>query len=124
MYKPGKAKATRAEFRCPDPACNPYLAFAVMLAAGLKGIKENYELPDAVEEDIFHMSEEERARRGIQSLPGNLGEAIAETENSGLVREALGNHIFDKFIDNKKIEWDNYRIHVSQYEIDQYLPVL
>ncbi|KPJ88690.1 MAG: glutamine synthetase [Spirochaetes bacterium DG_61] len=124
MYKPGKAKATRAEFRCPDPACNPYLAFAVMLAAGLKGIKENYELPDPIEEDIFHMGNEERSRRGILSLPGSLGEAIAETEKSGLVREALGNHIFDKFIDNKKIEWDNYRVHVSQYEVDQYLPVL
>jgi glutamine synthetase len=90
MYKPGKAKATRAEFRCPDPACNPYLAFAVMLAAGLKGIKENYELPDAVEEDIFHMSEEERARRGIQSLPGNLGEAIAETISLSTIKRLSG----------------------------------
>lgn len=124
MYKPGKAKATRAEFRCPDPACNPYLAFAVMLAAGLKGIQEGYELPDPVEEDIFKMSPEERDRRCIESLPGSLAEAIAETEKSELVREALGEHVFEKFIANKKIEWDNYRKHVSRYELEKYLPVL
>ena len=124
MYKVGKEKATRAEFRCPDPACNPYLAFAVMLAAGLKGIREGYELPEPVEEDIFHMTEAERKKRGIISLPGSLGEAIAETENSDLVREALGDHIFEKFIENKKIEWDNYRLHVSQFELENYLPVL
>ncbi len=124
MYKPGKEKATRAEFRCPDPACNPYLALSVMLAAGLKGIEEGYELPDPVEEDIFHMSEAERKDRGIESLPGSLGEAICVTEGSELVREALGDHIFRKFIDNKKIEWDNYRIHVSNYELEYYLPIL
>ena len=124
MYKPGQEKATRAEFRCPDPACNPYLAFAVMLAAGLKGIEEGYELPDPVEEDIFEMNEAERERNGIVSLPGNLAEAIWETENSDLVREALGDHIFEKFIANKKIEWDAYRTHVSEYELKRYLPVL
>jgi glutamine synthetase len=124
MYKPGKEKATRAEFRCPDPACNPYLAFAAMLAAGLKGIEEGYELPDPVEEDIFEMSPEARLARGIESLPGSLGEAIAETEKSELVREALGDHIFEKFIANKRIEWDNYRTHVSQFELDKYLPIL
>ena len=124
MYKPGKAKATRAEFRCPDPACNPYLAFAVMLAAGLKGIEEGYELPEPVEEDIFEMSEGERRDRGILSLPGSLDEAIVETEKSELVREALGDHIFEKFVANKKIEWDRYRSHVSQFELDQYLPIL
>ena len=124
MYKPGKAKATRAEFRCPDPACNPYLAFSVMLAAGLKGIQEGYDLPDPVEEDIFHMSEKKRNKRKIDSLPGSLGEAIAVTEKSKLVKEALGDHIFEKFITNKKIEWDHYRIHVSQYEIARYLPIL
>jgi glutamine synthetase len=95
-----------------------------MLAAGLKGIEEGYELPDPVEEDIFHMSEDERKKRGILSLPGSLGEAISETEKSDLVREALGDHIFRKFIDNKKIEWDNYRVHVSEYELARYLPVL
>ena len=124
MYKVGKEKATRAEFRCPDPACNPYLAFSVMLAAGLKGIEENYDLPEPVEEDIFHMTPAERGRRGITSLPGSLGEAIEAAENSALVREALGDHIFDKFIENKKIEWDNYRVHVSEYELETYLPIL
>ena len=124
MYKPGKEKATRSEFRAPDPACNPYLAFAVMLAAGLKGIEKQYELPDPVEEDIFHMSPEERKERGIESLPVNLSEAIARTENSEIVKEALGDHIFNKFIENKKIEWDNYRVHVSKYELIRYLPIL
>ncbi len=124
MYKPGKEKATRAEFRCPDPACNPYLAFAVMLAAGLKGIEKGYELPEPVEEDIFEMSAEERIERGIESLPGDLCEAIAETEKSEVVREALGDHIFEKFIANKKIEWDRYRTHVSRYELEKFLPIL
>ncbi len=124
MYKPGKEQATRAEFRCPDPACNPYLAFAVMLAAGLEGIEEGHELPDPVEEDIFEMTEAERRTRGIASLPGSLAEAVAETERSELVRNALGDHIFEKFVANKKIEWDAYRTHVSRYELDRYLPVL
>ncbi|TFH15206.1 MAG: glutamine synthetase [Lentisphaerales bacterium] len=124
MYKPGKEKATRAEFRCPDPACNPYLSFAVMLAAGLKGIAEKYELPDPIERDIFEMSEEERKKEGITSLPGNLEEALAETEKSELVRETLGEHTFSKFLANKKMECDAYRVHVSKYEIDRYLPVL
>ncbi len=124
MYKPGKEKATRVEFRCPDPACNPYLAFSVMLAAGLKGIQEGYPLPPPVEEDIFEMSEEARKRHGIESLPGNLYEAIQLTEKSELVRETLGDHIFQKFIDNKKIEWDQYRTHVSQFELEKYLPIL
>jgi glutamine synthetase len=124
MYKPGKEKATRIELRCPDPACNPYLAFAVMLAAGLKGIEKGYELPPPVEEDIFEMSEKQRIDRGIESLPGSLAEAIQYTEKSELVRETLGDHIFDKFIENKKIEWDHYRIHVSQFELERYLPIL
>jgi glutamine synthetase len=124
MYKPGKELATRIEFRAPDPACNPYLAFAVMLAAGLKGIENGYELPDPIEDDIYEMSEKERARRGIETLPGNLYEALLAVENSELVRDALGDHTFNKFIENKKIEWDRYRTHVSQYEIDQYLPII
>jgi glutamine synthetase len=124
MYKPGKEKATRIEFRAPDPACNPYLAFAVMLAAGLKGMESRYELPDPVEEDIFHMSEEQRRARGIESLPGSLFEAIAECEKSELVRTTLGDHIFRKFIENKKIEWDNYRTQVNVYEIQRYLPMI
>ena len=124
MYKPGKEKATRIELRSPDPACNPYLAFAVMLAAGLKGIEKGYELREPVEEDIFEMSEETRKKHGIESLPGNLLEAIQLTEKSELVRETLGDHIFEKFISNKKIEWDQYRTHVSQFELDKYLSIL
>jgi len=124
MYKPGKANATRMEFRCPDPACNPYLAFAVMLAAGMKGMEEGYTLSDPIEEDIFEMTAAEREANGIDSLPGSLGEAVAVTEQSDLVREALGDHIFEKFIANKKIEWDKYRTHVSDYEIDKYLSIL
>jgi len=124
MYKPGKEKATRIELRCPDPACNPYLAFAVMLAAGLKGVEKGYPLPAPVEEDIFEMSEKERKNHGIDSLPGSLAEAIALTEKSELVKEALGDHIFNKFIENKKIEWDQYRVHVSQFELEKYLPIL
>ncbi|OGP60774.1 MAG: glutamine synthetase [Deltaproteobacteria bacterium RBG_13_52_11b] len=124
MYKPGKEKATRVELRSPDPACNPYLAFAVMLAAGLKGIEKGYELREPVEEDIFEMSEETRKKHGIESLPGNLLEAIQLTEKSELVKETLGDHIFEKFIANKKIEWDQYRTHVSQFELDRYLSIL
>ena len=109
---------------CPDPACNPYLAFAVMLAAGLKGIEEGYELPEPVEEDIFEMSEEAREKHGIESLPGNLYDAIRNTERSELVKETLGDHILNKFIANKKIEWDPYRTHVSQFELEKYLSLL
>ena len=124
MYKPGKELATRIEFRSPDPACNLYLAFAAMLAAGLKGVEENYKLPEPVEEDIYEMDEVAREREGITSLPGSLFEAIQEMEKSELMRETLGDHIFNKLIHNKKIEWDRFRTHVSQYEIDNYLPIL
>jgi glutamine synthetase len=123
-YKPGKEKATRAELRSPDPACNPYLAFTVMLAAGMEGIEKKYELPDPIEEDIYEMSAPERAKKGITTLPGSLIEAVKLTQESELVKKALGDHIFDKFIANKTIEWDNYRLHVSKYEIDKYLPIL
>jgi len=124
MYKPGKEKATRMEFRSPDPACNPYLAFAVMLAAGLKGIEKGYKLPEPVETDIFEMDEKARAAAGITSLPGSLYEALQIVQKSELVRETLGEHIFEKFVENKKVEWDRFRVHVSQYEIDRYLPML
>jgi glutamine synthetase len=124
MYKPGKEKATRIELRCPDPACNPYLAFAVMLAAGLKGVEKDYKLAAPVEEDIFEMSEKERKQHGIDSLPGSLQEAVQVMEKSELVRETLGDHIFQKFIENKNIEWDQYRLHVSQFELERYLPIL
>ena len=124
MYKPGKEEATRIEFRSPDPACNPYLAFAVMLGAGLEGIEKKYELPDPIEEDIFEMNPGERRAHGITDLPGNLYAAILEAEKSELVRKVLGEHVFNKFIENKKIEWDRYRTHVSKFEIDRYLPTL
>ncbi len=124
MYKPGKEKATRIEFRSPDPACNPYLAYAVMLGAGMEGIEKQYELPDPIEEDIFEMKPEERRRRGIESLPDNLYAAILLTEKSSLVQKVLGPHVHMKFIENKKIEWDRYRTHVSKFEIDRYLPKL
>jgi glutamine synthetase len=124
MYKPGKEAATRCEYRAPDPACNPYLAFTVMLAAGLEGIEKNYKLPDPVEVDIYHLSQAERKKLGIQELPGSLHEAIVEVEKSSVVKKALGDHIFNKFLENKKIEWDAFRMHVSDYEIDRYLPIL
>ena len=124
MYKPGKEQATRIEFRSPDPACNPYLAFAVMLAAGLKGVEKGYDLPEPIEEDIFEMNEKAREEAGIRSLPGSLYEAIVAVSASELVRETLGDHIFEKFVENKKLEWDRFRTHVSRYEIDRYLPML
>jgi glutamine synthetase len=124
MYKPGKSKATRIEFRCPDPACNPYLSFAVMVAAGMKGVQKKYPLPAPVEEDIYMMSEKERAKRGIDTLPDSLYASLQIAEQSELVRETLGEHVFTKFLENKYIEWDNYRVQVSEYEIEKYLPVL
>ena len=124
MYKPGKAKSTRIEFRCPDPACNPYLAFAVLLWAGLDGVQRNLTVPEPVEEDIFHMTESERRERGIHTLPDSLNRALQLVEESKLVREALGDHVFSKFIQNKKLEWDQYRLAVTNYELDKYLPML
>lgn len=124
MYKPGKEEATRIEFRSPDPACNPYLAFAVMLMAGLKGVDENYSLPEPIEEDIYEMDEAAREKAGIISLPGSLFEAIQELEKSEVVKETLGDHIYHQFIANKKIEWNRFRTHVSRYEIENYLPKL
>jgi glutamine synthetase len=124
MYKPGKELATRCELRCPDPACNPYLAFAVMLAAGMKGIEEGYELAAPVEEDIFEMTPNQLKRHKIKALPGNLGEAVELTAKSALVKECLGDHVFEKFVENKRIEWDGFRVHVSQWELDRYLSIL
>jgi len=124
LYKPGKENATRVEYRSPDPACNPYLAFSCMLRAGLEGIRNKYPLPGAVEEDVYDMTPERRKELDIGSLPGSLYEAIELTEGSKLVRDALGDHVFEKLIENKKIEWDRFRAHVSNYEIETYLPVL
>ena len=124
MYKPGKEKATRVEYRSPDPSCNPYLTFAVMLAAGLEGIEKKYPLPAPVEEDIYTMTPEKRRKKRIQDLPGSLVEAVQEVEKSRVVRNALGDHVFNKFIENKRVEWDLYRMHVSRFEIEKYLPIL
>lgn len=124
MYKPGKEKATRIELRSPDPACNPYLAFAAMLTAGLKGIEKKYPLPDPVEQDVYHMCASDREKLGIEELPGSLIEAIEYAEKSEVLREALGDHIFEQLIINKKLEWDDYRIRVTEYELNKYLPIL
>lgn len=124
VYKPGKEKETRMEYRSPDPACNPYLAFAVMLAAGLEGIEKKYPLRDPVGRNVYEMTNEERKKHKIDSLPGNLYEAIQVTEESQLVKQALGEDLFYKFIDNKKIEWDRYRAQVTDYELKEYFSIL
>ncbi len=124
VYKPGKEKATRIEFRSPDPACNPYLAFSVMLAAGLKGIEENIDPGEPVERNIYEMSEEERRDLGIECLPEDLWEAIKLAEKSDLLRECLGDHVFESLIRDKKIEWEKYRAVVTEYELENYLSVL
>jgi glutamine synthetase len=123
-YRPGREKATRIEFRSPDPACNPYLAFSVMLAAGLDGIEKGLKPPKPVEENVYEMTEEQRRRRGIGTLPPSLLEAIQLAGKSKLVREALGEHVFNAFIENKKIEWNQYKAQVTEYELKKYLPVL
>ena len=123
-YQLGREKATRIELRSPDPACNPYLAFSVMLAAGLEGIEKKYPLPEPAEENVFEMKPEERERRGIGTLPGSLAEAIQLAEGSEVVRKALGDRVFHTFIQNKRIEWDNYRSQVTDYELKRYLPIL
>ncbi|MFH1645727.1 MAG: glutamine synthetase family protein [Candidatus Omnitrophota bacterium] len=124
MYKPGKENATRIELRNPDPACNPYLAFSVMLAAGLEGIKKKYELPEEITDNIYDMSEKDRKKRGVDSLPDDLFEAIKITEKSSLVKKALGDKVFEYFIRNKKDEWEEYRRQVTEYEKDKYLAIL
>lgn len=120
----GHETSTRLELRSPDPVANPYLAFAVMLAAGLKGIEEKLEPPEPVEDDIYSLSSAERKSRHIDMLPSSLAEAIQLTEKSELVREAMGDHVFEKYIENKKIEWDEWRTQVTDFEINRYLPIL
>ncbi len=123
-YKPGKEMHTRIEYRAADPACNPYLAFAVMLAAGLDGIEKEIPLPPPVEENVMELSDEQRAARGIEQLPGSLIGAIEAAESSTLLRETLGDHVFESLIRNKRIEWERYRRHISDFELREYLPVL
>ena len=110
--------------RSLDPACNPYLAFAVMLAAGLKGIEEGYELPPGAEDDVWSLTDAERRAMGIEPLPSSLAEAIAVMEESELVAETLGEHVFDFFLRNKRAEWDDYRRQVTPFELERYLPRL
>src|SRR5215210_209542 len=124
MYKPQKGNSTRVEFRSPDSSTNPYLAFAVMLAAGMKGIEENYELPAGAEDDVWSLTEAERRAMGIAPLPQNLNDAIGVMERSELVAETLGEHVFDFFLRNKRAEWEAYRAQVTPFELKRYLPML
>ena len=124
LYKPGSEQATRAEIRCPDPACNPYLTFAALLHAGLDGIEQGYELPPPMETNLYHLTPEERREQGIVSLPETLGEAIDELAALDLMRRALGDHIFDAYVKLKRKEWDEYRVQLTQWELDRYLGVL
>jgi glutamine synthetase len=124
MYSPGKASSRRVEIRSIDSACNPYLAYALVLAAGLKGIGEGYELPPPAEDDVWSLTEAERRAAGYATLPQSLNDALAEMERSELVAETLGEHVFDFFLRNKRAEWDAYRSHVTPYELRTYLPVL
>ncbi|MFB3737961.1 MAG: glutamine synthetase family protein [Candidatus Velamenicoccus archaeovorus] len=124
MYKPGKEGATRIEYRSPDPACNPYLAFAAMLGAGLEGIENDYELPPEASNNIYAMSEQERRAAGIRGLPEDLYEAIRLAGESKVLREALGEHVHEFLIRNKREEWDAYKSYVTPYELERYLPLL
>ncbi len=124
LYKPGAEQATRAEIRCPDPACNPYLTFAALLHAGLEGIEQGYELPDPMETNLYHLTPEQRKERGIVSLPETLGEAVDALAGSELVRKALGPHIFDRYVELKRSEWDEYRVQLTEWELKKYLSVL
>jgi glutamine synthetase len=124
MYKPQKGQSTRVEYRALDAATNPYLAFALLLAAGLKGIEEGYELPAGADDDVWSLSDGERRALGIEPLPGSLAEAIRVMEHSELVAETLGEHVFDFFLRNKRAEWDEYRAQVTPWELETDLPVL
>ncbi|HYN87188.1 MAG TPA: type I glutamate--ammonia ligase [Ardenticatenaceae bacterium] len=120
---PRRPQSTRIELRCPDPSCNPYLAFAVILAAGLDGVRCRLRAHDPAEEDLYHLDEARLAARRLKTLPGSLGEALEELQRDEVIAEALGPHVFERFIEAKKQEWDEYRLYVSQWEIDRFLPV-
>jgi glutamine synthetase len=124
LYHPGKEQATRAEIRCPDPACNPYLTFAALLHAGLEGIEKGYELPEPMEQNLYHLTAEQRKERGIVALPETLGEAIDELAGSELAKKALGRHVFQRYIELKRKEWDDYRVQLTPWELEKYLAAL
>jgi glutamine synthetase len=124
MYQPGKEQATRCELRCPDPSCNPYLTFAAMLHAGLEGIEKGYEIPEPMEKNLYDLTHDERVERGIEQLPETLGEAIEVLASSDLVRKALGDHIFERYVEIKREEWEEYRVQVTRWELERYLPIL
>jgi glutamine synthetase len=124
MYQPGKEQATRCELRCPDPSCNPYLTFAAMLHAGLEGIERGYEIPEPMETNLYELSHPEREARDIEQLPETLGEAIEVLAESELVRQALGEHIFERYVELKRDEWEEYRVQVTRWELERYLPIL
>src|SRR5438067_11837594 len=123
LYHPGKEQATRMELRCPDPSCNPYLTFAALLQAGLEGIERGYELPPPMERNLYDLSHDERERMGIQQLPETLGEAIEEMAQSEVVLKALGEHVFTRYVDLKRAEWEDYRVQVTPWELERYLAV-
>ena len=114
----------RTEYRAPDSACNPYLVFSAMLTAGMRGIAEEYPVPPPVEGNVFSMAPDERLARGIKPLPCSLGEAIVLAQESELLREALGDHILNSFIRNKRMKSEEYRATVTDYEVSRYLPIL
>ena len=122
--KRGNPSATRIEYRSPDPACNPYLAFAVLLAAGMRGVAEGYELAPEADANLFEMSDGDLTKLGIDQLPQSLSDSLKVMEKSDLVHEALGEHIFEWFLRNKRSEWRAYKTHVSAFEVDRYLRTL
>jgi glutamine synthetase len=124
LYHPGSEEATRMELRCPDPACNPYLTFAALLQAGLEGIEKGYELPEPMEKNLYHLAPEERRRLGIEQLPETLGAAVELTADSELALRTLGEHTFNRYVEIKRREWDEYRVQVTQWELQRYLPIL
>src|SRR5213595_2333312 len=124
LYHPGKEQATRMELRCPDPACNPYLTFAALLQAGLEGIEKGYELPEPIERNLYDLTEEERESMGVRHLPETLGEAIEMTAESELVLRTLGEHMFNRYVEIKRREWDDYRVQVTRWELERYLSIL
>jgi glutamine synthetase len=114
----GRYKSTRCELRCPDPSCNPYLAFAAMLAAGLEGIEKKMAPPSPAEEDLYHV---DSVRAGLDMLPGDLGQAIDALKNDEIIQDALGEHVYERYVEAKLLEWNEYKLFVSRWELDRYL---